>query len=214
MDVIVATEQFVQKEMKDNDVSHDWAHVNRVRNLAVRIAKEEKMSNLEQIELAALLHDVRDPKYSGDEDATVALSAEFLRSLNYPEEKLELVLAILRRVSYSSDLGSGEVSFPELAAVQDADRLDAIGAIGVVRCFSYGAFRGRPMFDLSEKKRTAPFATKDEYRKLSGKSSLSHFYDKLLYLKNEMRTKTGARLAQRRHETMLQFISEFEHEIS
>eukprot|EP01116_Phalansterium_solitarium_P011823 TRINITY_DN27628_c0_g1_i1.p2 TRINITY_DN27628_c0_g1~~TRINITY_DN27628_c0_g1_i1.p2 ORF type:complete len:224 (-),score=91.72 TRINITY_DN27628_c0_g1_i1:265-936(-) len=201
---------FVKHELAGNDASHDWFHIERVWKLAKRIAAEEGVADVEVVELAALLHDVKDWKYSGSENAGVEAAEQFLVSQSYDAAKIATIKRIIEGVSFKNELGGKElVVFPELACVQDADRLDAIGAIGIGRTFAYAGAKGRPMHDPEHPYR--PNVTKEQYMQQDAKNNttINHFYEKLLLLKDMMKTQTGKRLAQKRHEYMEGFLQEF-----
>jgi uncharacterized protein len=224
MSIIQLTEDFVKQELSQNDGSHDWFHIDRVRKLALRIAKEEKVENLLVIELASLLHDVKDWKYSGSDRAGEYAVQEFLTSVKCSEDIIKQVICITSNIGYRTELGNTIVVhspdgknrnlslydvIPELSCVQDADRLDAIGAIGIARCFTYGGSRKRSLYNPE----IPPILdiTKEEYTKLHGKDVpiLNHFYEKLFKLKDMMKTKTGKKIAEERHKFMEDFVIHF-----
>eukprot|EP00026_Physarum_polycephalum_P015756 Phypoly_transcript_16516.p1 GENE.Phypoly_transcript_16516~~Phypoly_transcript_16516.p1 ORF type:complete len:222 (+),score=41.14 Phypoly_transcript_16516:193-858(+) len=208
--IIEVTVDFVKKELEGNDASHDYWHIERVWKLAREIAKQENIEDIEVVELSALLHDIRDWKYSGSETAGSEAVREFLQSQNYPSEKLEKIIQVIEGVSFKNELNKdAKVNiFPELAVVQDADRLDAIGAIGVGRTFCYSGFKNRPMHDPQYPPRLN--LTKEEYKKDSPhNTTINHFYEKLLILKDGMKTTTGRKMAQKRHEFMELYLEQF-----
>lgn len=212
--LLEATEQFVKKEMSGNDPSHDWAHVDRVRRMALRLARAENIpaERHDVIELAALLHDIRDYKYSGSLKAGEDGAREFLTSLAYDAARTEDVVSIISTIGYKRE-AAGRVEVPtiEHAVVQDADRLDAIGALGIARTFSFGASRGTPFYDPCKPARL--HMTTEEYvaRGTDG-STIAHFAEKLFKLKDLMKTETGRSLAQARHQVMLDFVAQFHAE--
>ncbi|EGG22518.1 hypothetical protein DFA_04646 [Cavenderia fasciculata] len=198
---------FVKNEMKNNDPSHDFKHVERVVDLTRQIAKSENyQGDMELLEVAAYLHDVNDWKYSGSETAGVEAARLFLADQSYPEDKIEKVCQIIQDISFKNELGNTSMkSIPiESMIVQDADRLDAMGAVGVARTFSYGALKKNTFYEEETFQRTIgdKTLTKDEYMKTSraGSSTLDHFYDKLFILKDRIKTQTGKRMAQERHQ--------------
>ncbi|XP_002969755.2 uncharacterized protein LOC9646052 isoform X2 [Selaginella moellendorffii] len=206
-----SAERFVREIMSKNDASHDSSHVIRVRNLALELAKEEGLtsdSSLSVIELAALLHDVDDHKYVESSEQNRA--KEFLDNEGFDNDTKHRVLSIIKSMGFKEQLANGAVGqSPELAVVQDADRLDAIGAIGIARCFTYGGSRNHILHDAS----ILPVLdgmTKEEYtRKDRRHTMINHFYEKLLKLKDLMKTEAGRNRAEKRHEFMEAYLAEF-----
>mmetsp|Transcript_1582 Transcript_1582/g.2093 ORF Transcript_1582/g.2093 Transcript_1582/m.2093 type:complete len:221 (+) Transcript_1582:44-706(+) len=205
--IIQNTIEFVKKELAGNDASHDWFHIERVWKLSKTLAREEKIENSEIVELAALLHDVNDWKYSGSETAGVETAVAFLKSQNFDEEKIKKVAQIIEGVGFKNELANKTEMFPELAVVQDADRLDAIGAIGIGRTFAYGGRKSTPMYDPEIK--PVENITKEQYMHKEKNTTINHFYEKLLKLKDMMKTETGKKMAQQRHNFMEQFLNQF-----
>lgn len=204
---VSATEAFVKKAMEGAEAGHDWAHIVRVRKHALDIVQHEPEADGLVVELGTLLHDIADAKFSeGSEAESIANTKAFLEAQTVPTHVIEHVIQIIKNVSYSG--GNKEKSFHslELAIVQDADRLEAIGAIGLARCFHYGGFRNRPMHtpDIPPKLNMTP----EEYRKNKG-SSINHFYEKSLRLKDTFQTARGRELAEARHTFMEEFIERF-----
>lgn len=193
------------KEIYDTfDASHDWQHIERVLGNAERIMKREPADRF-IVELAVLLHDVSDPKYTTNGEDP---EKEILESLGLSEERSRQIAQIIRQVSFKG--GNGEVpSSIEAKIVQDADRLDAMGAVGVARTFAYGGAKGRKLYDWQEKPRNS--MTELEYRE-EQTSSATHFYEKLLLLKNRMSTETGKHIADERHQFMLSFLEQLKKE--
>ncbi|TAA72311.1 HD domain-containing protein [Planococcus salinarum] len=186
------------------DASHDWQHIERVLGNAERIMETEKADPF-LVELAVLLHDVSDPKYmKNGED----LEKEILESLGVSEEQSSQIAQIIRQVSFKGGNGE-EASSIEARVVQDADRLDAIGAVGIARTFAYGGAKGRNLYDWEEKPRNG--MTEQQYRE-EPTSSATHFYEKLLLLKNMMTTETGKQIADERHQFMLSFLEQLKKE--
>jgi len=205
--LIANTKAFVKAELRHAEGGHDWFHTLRVFNTAQHIAKTENVDNL-VLSLAALLHDIADSKfYNGDETIGPKKARVFLFKHNVDSAVIEHVVAIIENMSFKNSLDS-ETHFTskELDVVQDADRLDAIGAIGIARCFNYGGFKNRPIYNPD----IAPNLnmSKDEYKR-SDAPTLNHFYEKLLLLKNLMHTKTAKQMAQERHEYMIGFLKQF-----
>lgn len=193
------------KEVYDTfDASHDWQHIERVLANADRIMEKEAADPF-IVELAILLHDVSDPKYKeGDSDP----ESEILDSLDLSVEQKSRITDIIRQVSFKG--GNGEApSSIEAKVVQDADRLDAIGAVGIARTFAYGGARGRKLYGWDEKPRNE--MSEQEYRD-KPTSSATHFYEKLLLLKNMMNTGTGRQIADERHQFMLSFLEQLKKE--
>lgn len=201
--------QLVELKFTGLEGSHDWFHIQRVWKTALYLQSVEG-GNADEISLAALLHDYSDHKYNGgDFDAGSREVLNLLQKLNCPFEIADRVAKIVQVVSYKGALVSDEATSIEGKIVRDADRLDAIGAIGIARAFSYGGSKERPLFDPS----IPPLlhASKEEYA--AAKShTINHFHEKLLLLKDRMETATARRLAEERHAFMLQFIAQFEQE--
>ena len=206
--IIKNTIAFVKEELKNAEGGHDWFHIERVFKNAVLISKEENVDAL-IVSLAALLHDIADPKfYNGDETIGPKKGREFLLNQKVSPETIDHVVKIIQHISFKNSLEKqGEkFSSKELEVVQDADRLDAIGAIGIARCFNYGGFKNRALYnpDIEPNLRM----TKEEYKK-SDAPTINHFYEKLLLLKEKMNTVTGQRIAGNRHAYMEVFLEQF-----
>lgn len=205
-ELIPNTIAFVKHHLADAEGGHDWWHIYRVWKMAQRIAGEEHVDGL-VVELAALLHDVADPKFhGGDEEVAPRMVRQFLEEQGVGAEIVDHLVSIIRNMSFKSSLGKVEFHSPELAVVQDADRLDAIGAIGIARAFNYGGFKNRALYDPAIEPSTN--LTKDEYKKGEA-PTINHFYEKLLLLKDKMNTATGKRIAQERHQYMVDYLSRF-----
>ena len=205
-EIVQKTTEFVRDELKDAEGGHDWWHIHRVWINAKRIAATED-GNLLTVELAALLHDIADSKFhGGDEEIGPEIAGNFLRSIYADEEIVMHVQQIIRHISFKS--GFDQLSFhsKELAIVQDADRLDAIGAIGIARAFSYGGFTGREIYNPDIQPNLN--MTKAEYKDSSA-PTINHFYEKLLLLKDKMNTATGRQLAAQRHVFMEDYLKQF-----
>jgi uncharacterized protein len=205
--LIEATKTFVKNQLENAEGGHDWFHILRVYNNTKLIAKGENVDDL-VVALGALLHDIADSKFhEGDETIGPKIAREFLFKHNVDSSVIEHVVKIVENISFNKSLEAGEkFSSPELQVVQDADRLDAIGAIGIARCFNYGGFKNRKMFDPDIKPNLN--MTKEEYKK-SKSPTINHFYEKLLLLKDKMNTKTGIQIASDRHKFMLQYLDQF-----
>ncbi|MEO1030128.1 MAG: HD domain-containing protein [Bacteroidota bacterium] len=198
---------FVKDALKNAEGGHDWFHTQRVYNNAKLIAKTENVDGL-VVELAALLHDIADPKFhDGDETIGPRKASEFLLKQNVDSEIIEHVSQIIEHMSFknSFDLNTAFHS-KEMEVVQDADRLDAIGAIGIARAFNYGGFKNRALYNPSVSPNHN--MTKAEY-KASKAPTINHFYEKLLLLKDQMHTTTAKRIAQERHNYMNGFLKQF-----
>ena len=214
------TEDFVKGRMAGNDGSHDMQHIERVRALALTIAKKEltEEHDLLAVELAALLHDVDDHKYKkakkGCPDAAAApTAAQFLDAQeDCTGARRELVNKIIAGVGFKDELGGKVVVFPELACVQDADRMDAIGAIGIARTFTFGGKRDRALYDPEIPPETD--LTQEVYTSSTRQTpTINHFHEKLLKLKGMMKTQTGRTMAESRHQYMLDFLEQFDCEV-
>ncbi|MDB5017791.1 MAG: hypothetical protein JWQ84_2623 [Mucilaginibacter sp.] len=204
--VIDKTVNFVRETLQNAEGGHDWWHIYRVWTNAKLIAKTEH-ADLLTIELAALLHDIADSKFhNGDENIGPETAGKFLRSINVDEETVVHVQQIVRHISFKSGFDKPSFHSIELDIVQDADRLDAIGAIGIARTFSYGGFKGREIYNPEIK--PSLNMSKSEYKN-STAPSINHFYEKLLLLKDKMNTATGRALAQQRHVFMLSYLDQF-----
>jgi len=205
--IIQDTITFVKETLQGAEGGHDWFHIERVYNNAKLIAKGENV-DLFIVSLGALLHDIADAKfYDGDETVGPKMAREFLKNQQVDEVVIKHIENIINYISFKSSLEKGvKFSSPELDVIQDADRLDAIGAIGIACCFNYGGFKNRALYDPE----IAPnlSMSKEEYKKSSA-PTINHFYEKLLLLKDKMNTKTGQRIAADRHDYMVGFLTQF-----
>ncbi len=205
--IIQKTVSFVQETLKDAEGGHDWWHIYRVWKNAQLIAKQESGVDGFIIELGALLHDIADSKFhNGDEEIGPKTARSFLSSLALDEELISHVENIVRHISFKGSLEGQKWRSPELDVVQDADRLDAIGAIGIARTFTYGGHKGRPLYhpDIPPNLKMS----KEEYKN-STAPTLNHFYEKLLLLKDLMNTRTGKLVAEERHAFMESYLKQF-----
>ena len=203
---IEKTINFVKQKLEGAEAGHDWFHIERVWKLSKKIAKNEE-ANTEIVELAALLHDIADPKFhDGDETLAIKISLEFLKSIDVEENIINQVLYIIENISFKNRGQAPEIPSIELHIVQDADRLDAIGAIGIARTFNFGGFKNNLMYhpDIQPQLNMS----KEEYKKSNG-TTINHFYEKLLLLKDLMNTETAKKIASERHDFMLKFLDEF-----
>ena len=205
--IIEITKTFVSETLKDAEGGHDWFHTLRVFNNAKHIAKREKVDGL-VVALGALLHDIADSKFhNGDDTVGPTIAREFLFKNDVDSEVIEHVIKIIENISFNKTLEGSELfKSLELDVIQDADRLDAIGAIGIARCFNYGGFKNRKLFDPSIQPNLS--MTKEEY-KSSTAPTINHFYEKLLLLKDKMNTKSGRKIAEKRHRFMEQYLDQF-----
>lgn len=205
--VINSTISFVKKTLKDAEGGHDWFHIERVYKNSLLIAKNENVNTF-IVSLGALLHDIADAKFhNGDETVGPKIAREFLFSQDVDSQVIEHVANIIKHISFKNSLGDDNTfSSPELSVVQDADRLDAIGAIGIARCFNYGGFKNRALYNPEIEPNL--HMSKEEYKK-SDAPTINHFYEKLLLLKDKMNTKTGRRHAEERHNYMENFLKQF-----
>ena len=209
--IINNTITFVKKELKDAEGGHDWFHIDRVFKNTLLIAKDESVDAL-VVSLAALLHDIADPKfYKGDETIGPKKASKFLISQKVDTKIISHVVKIIQHISYKNSLEKNGEKFSskELEVVQDADRLDAIGAIGIARCFNYGGFKNRALYNPAISPNLT--MTKEEYKN-SDAPTINHFYEKLLLLKDKMNTNTGRKIATERHVYMVQFLEQFDNE--
>ena len=206
MSIVENTISFVKKVLKNAEGGHDWFHIERVWKNAKLIAKSENV-NLEIVELGALLHDIADSKFNnGDETIGPVKAKQFLTSYNVDPETINHVVSIIENVSFKGGKTARTFSSKELDVVQDADRLDAIGAIGIARTFNYGGFKNREIYNPEIEPNLN--MTKEEYKN-STAPTINHFYEKLLLLKNLMNTSTGKKIAEQRHQFMEQYLEQF-----
>ncbi|KAI9029143.1 hypothetical protein DFJ74DRAFT_603195 [Hyaloraphidium curvatum] len=224
-DLVARTETFVRRLFEGQDASHDFSHVERVRRLAIRIGESllarGQYANLLTVELAALLHDVADAKYAREHAAKLGellpgadperVPAQFLERAGATPELARQVQAVVERVGYRKEIATSKhadkYASNELDCVRDADKLDAIGAIGIARCFAYGGAHGRALHDSGTpraKTRSAP----------GGDDCLAHFHDKLLKLAAMMKTDEAKKIAKERHDFLAQFVAQFEKELN
>lgn len=205
--VINKTAKFIKDKLFGEGSGHDWWHILRVWEIAKRIGKEEK-ADLFIVELGALLHDIADWKFQEGNDETVGamLAKEWLESLNVEPAIISHVTSIVKSSSFKGAGVKDNLDTLEGKIVQDADRLDAIGAIGIARCFAYGGSKGRQIYDPEVKPEM--HQSFEQYKK-NLSSSINHFYEKLLLLKDRMNTKTGKKLANDRHTYMEGYLKEF-----
>ena len=203
---ITEVEREVKKILSDSEAGHDWWHIQRVYSCAQRICQVEK-GNQFVIYLAALLHDIADSKFhDGDESIGPELAQKIMTAYEVDTDVQNHVIQIIRHMSFKNSFGKQEFTSREMKIVQDADRLDAIGAIGIARAFSYGGYKGRVFMDPS----IAPIShvDKSSYTK-STAPTINHFYEKLLLLKDQMHSEYAKQLAEERHQFMLLYLNQF-----
>ena len=206
--IISNTIAFVKEELKNAEGGHDWFHVERVYRNTLLISKEEKVNTF-VVSLAALLHDIADPKFfNGDETLGPKKAQNFLKKQRVDNEIIKHVINIIRYISFknSFDKKRNKFTSKELEVVQDADRLDAIGAIGVARCFNYGGFKNRALYNPEIPPNLK--MSKEEYKN-SNAPTINHFYEKLLLLKDKMNTNSGKKIALSRHDFMIEYLNQF-----
>lgn len=197
---------FVKKQLEDTEGGHDWFHIERVFKNALLIAENEDC-NVTVVKLGALLHDIADSKFhDGDEKIGPKTARIFLESQNVSEDIISHVIAIIENISFKGGNFEKKFNSKELEIVQDADRLDAIGAIGIARTFNFGGFKNRPLHNPNIQPNLN--MSKEEYKN-SESPTLNHFYEKLLLLKDKMNTETGKKIAQKRHDFMITFLAQF-----
>jgi uncharacterized protein len=205
-ELLQRTEQFIRERLAGDSSGHDWWHIDRVRRNALHIAREER-ADLHVVELAALLHDVADWKFHGGDDTAGPRAArEWLLSNAVDAKIIDQVCDIIAHVSFKGAGVATEMATIEGKCVQDGDRLDAIGAVGIARAFAFGGHFGRAMYDPEvSPQQHQSFA---EYKSKGG-PTINHFYEKLLLLKDRMQTASGRRLATERHRFMEQYLKQF-----
>ncbi|GAA3631585.1 HD domain-containing protein [Flavivirga jejuensis] len=207
--IIQKTITFVKEQLINAEGGHDWFHIERVYKNALLISKSENVDTF-IVALGALLHDIADSKFhNGDETVGPKIAREFLFKLNVDSTVIEHVINIIENISFKGGNETQQFKSPELDVIQDADRLDAIGAIGIARCFNYGGFKNRALHNPE----IAPNLnmSKAEY-KASTAPTINHFYEKLLLLKDKMNTKTGRQIALNRHTFMELYLKQFYNE--
>ncbi len=210
MNAIRQTADMVKDRLGGESTGHDWWHIERVRRNALRIGAEEQKADMFVVEISALLHDISDWKFNGgDEEASSREAVEWLKRLGVDANTMERVSRAIGEVSFK---GRGVTTVPstiEGKIVQDADRLDAMGAIGIARAFAFGGRMGREMYDPDEKPQL--HETFEQYKKNRG-NTINHFHEKLLLLRDLMNTDTARRMSAERHDFMLEFLDRFSRE--
>ena len=229
-ELVKRTEEFVRESLKNSDSSHDWLHIERVVNTALKLSGSVALLreadsrgretlwhfiDKEVVHLGALLHDICDWKYTQNGSE---IAKNFLRSNSCDEKKIIKILKIIEGVSFKNEIENEKTDiFPELAVVQDADRLDAIGAIGIFRTSAFSGARNIPLYNKETdkiKSNKPKIATKEEYiNKGENQTTVKHFYEKLLHLKSMMKTFDGKVEAEKRHNFMIKFLEQLGNEI-
>ena len=205
-EIIEKTIRYVKKELANAEGGHDWWHIYRVWKMSIHIAIKEK-ADLFIVQLGALLHDVADSKFNdGDEELGPKKARIYLRELDLYSDTIDHIDAIIRHISFHKTFDGKEFDSPEFMVIQDADRLDAIGAIGIARAFNYGGHKNFRLYDplIAPEK----YMNKELYKK-SDAPTLNHFYEKLFLLKDMMNTQTARKIAEKRHEYMVEFVERF-----
>jgi uncharacterized protein len=206
MSLIEETISFVKQKLENAEGGHDWFHIERVYKNALLIAKNEAC-DLNVVKLGALLHDIADSKFhDGNESIGPDTARQFLSDQQLDQKTIEHVVQIIKNISFKGGNFEKKFSSIELDIVQDADRLDAIGAIGIARTFNYGGFKNRQLYNPDILPNLQ--LTKEEYKN-SASPTINHFYEKLLLLKDKMNTATGKQIAQERHVYMETFLKQF-----
>lgn len=205
--IIAHTIEFVKQELENAEGGHDWFHIQRVWKNSFTIASTESEADLLIVQLGALLHDIADSKFhNGDETVGPAKTAAFLERFDLPTTTIDHVVNIVKHISFKGGNEAQKFRSLELDIVQDADRLDAIGAIGIARTFNYGGHKGRAIYDPNIQPNLN--MSKEEY-KASTAPTINHFYEKLLLLKDRMNTPKGRQMAEERHQFMELYLQQF-----
>lgn len=203
--MIEKTKEFVKEKLYGEGSGHDWFHIERVYNLSRYLAEKENADSF-IVEMAALLHDIDDWKFSSNNDNNPTNTEVFLKKIQVNEEDLIKIIKIINTISFKGGVVDSSQETIEGKVVQDADRLDAIGAIGIARTFAYGGHKNRVIYDPNIK--PINFTTLDEVKN-ENNHTINHFYEKLLKLKDLMNTKSAKEIAEKRHKYMEEFLNEF-----
>jgi uncharacterized protein len=204
--VLNAVKSFVKQQLKDAEAGHDWFHTERVYKNAMKIAKQEKCT-IKVVAFAALLHDVADSKFhNGNETLGPKIARIFLETQKVNAKTIDHVVSIIENISFKGGNFNTKFNTIEMKIVQDADRLDALGAVGIARTFNYGGYKNRRLYDPQIEPNLN--MTKEEYKK-SNAPTINHFHEKLLLLKDKMNTKTGKEMAKGRHKFLEVFLKQF-----
>lgn len=206
--IIEKTKEFVKEKLYGEGSGHDWFHIERVYNLSRYLAEKENADSF-IVEMAALLHDIDDWKFSEGTETDTTVTERFLHSLNISQEIIYKIITIIKTMSFKGGVADSSQNTIEGMIVQDADRLDAIGAIGIARTFAYGGSKNRVIYDPTIK--PMDFSTLEQVKNAEN-HTINHFYEKLLKLKDLMNTPTGKTMAEKRHKFMENFLDEFYEE--
>ncbi|MEW6086179.1 MAG: HD domain-containing protein [Chloroflexota bacterium] len=207
-EIIQKTADYIKREFSDDSSGHDWWHIYRVWQTALHICEHEKADTF-IVQLAALLHDLDDWKFNDSEDETPHRAKGWLDSLSVDPAATDAVCNIIKHISYKGAGVENKMDSREGFIVQDADRLDAIGAIGIARAFAYGGYKNRPLYNPDSSPQL--HQTFEQYKN-SNSDTINHFHEKLLLLKDKMNTAAAKRIAEQRHEVMVQFLNQFMEE--
>lgn len=207
-DIVAKTEQYVMTKMLADSTGHDWQHVQRVRNLAIMLGEIEN-ADLFIVEMAALLHDLDDYKITNNLSGQLTLATYWLNEVQIDISTSKQITNIISQMSYKGAEVDTKMDSLEGCVVQDADRLDAIGAIGIARTFMYGGAKGRQLYNAQDK--PLLHKTFQQYQ-TNTSSTINHFYEKLLLLKDRMNTKAAKQIAEKRHRFMIEFLTQFHNE--
>lgn len=206
--IVKQTINFVKNKLKQEGSGHDWYHIERVYNMSKYILKHENADDF-VVEMTSLLHDIDDWKFSDDNKANTDTVEIFLKSVGVSNEYISKIINIIKTMSYKGGIVDSTQETIEGMIVQDADRLDAIGAIGIARTFTYGGYKNNLIYDPNIK--PIDFTSLDEVKNKEN-TTINHFYEKLLKLKDLMNTRTAQKIAKKRHEFMVNFLNEFYYE--
>lgn len=205
--IIQSATKFAKEKLKEFDGGHDWSHTERVVKMSMKIHESEQEGDPFIIELAAILHDIADTKFhKGSEEDGGNMARDFLISKGLDADKAEHIRHIINMMSFKKIHDSNSEKSIEFQIVQDADRLDAMGAIGIARAFNYGGYKKRPLYDPEQQ--PLKYESSEAYKN-SKAPTINHFYEKLLLLKDLMNTSTGKKLAAQRHSYMEEYIKQF-----
>ena len=202
--------ELAKSQLKDAEGGHDWFHVQRVLHNAIEIGSKEEV-DMDVVAIAAILHDIADAKFhNGDENIGPKLATQIMNECDIDQSISDHVVKIIQHISFKNSLSQSTWTSKELEVVQDADRLEALGAVGIARAFTYGGYKGFPLFDPNFPPEEN--LTKEQYKN-SKAPTINHFYEKLLKLKDLMNTSSGRQMAVKRHQFLLIFLDEFYSEV-
>lgn len=205
-EIVNITIEFVKQSLKQAEGGHDWWHAFRVWKMSIRIAEEE-LANSFVVQLAALLHDIADAKFNdGNEEVGPQIAKDFLTKLGVKKSAINEIVAIIQHMSFHKSFEQEEFKSLAMDVVSDADKLDAMGAIGIARTFNYGGHKGFALYDPDIPPQK--YLNKEDYKN-SNAPTINHFYEKLFLLKDMMQTQTGKKLAEKRHRFMEEYLDRF-----